>query len=88
MASYEHQFNPVTANILFVIILGCALISFLAGRILSVIGLIMSIIKKEKGKGFAVAGIIISGLEFIFLIVCILLLLTYMLASDSSMPVT
>ena len=86
MAGYEHPFKPVTANILLVVLVGCALIFFLAGHIFSVVGLIMSIVKKEKGKGLAIAGIIISELEYIFLSFCFVLVLFYMLYSDSSMP--
>jgi hypothetical protein len=88
MAGYEHPFTPVTANTLLVILAGCAFSFFLVGGIFSVIGLIMSIVKNEKGKGFAVAGIVISQLEFIFLIFCFMLLLVFMFYSDSSMPVT
>lgn len=88
MAGYEYPFKPVTTNILLAVSAGCALGFLLTGRIFSVIGLIMSIVKKEKGKGFAVAGMIISELEFLFLMICVILLLFYMLYSDSSMPVT
>ena len=35
------------------------------GRIFSAIGLIVSIVKRQKGKGLAIAGIVITALEFI-----------------------
>ena len=54
------------------ILIACAILLPLLGRIFSVIGLIMSIVKRQKGKGFAIAGIVISELEF-FVYVCIIL---------------
>jgi len=45
------------------------------GFILSVIGLVHSIKNKEKGKGFAIAAIVINGLEtaiVIFFTICVL----------------
>lgn len=50
----------------------CGLTSFL-GIILSIIGLVQINKQDEGGKGYAIAGIIISGIMFLFLVVLYLI---------------
>lgn len=59
-------------QVYFGILIVSAILFPLLGRIFSVIGLIMSIVKKQKGKGLAIAGIILTELEFIvYFAICI-----------------
>ena len=57
------------------------------GRVFAVIGLIMSIIKREKGKKLAIATIIISELEFIVYFCFIVFWILVAVSGDSRPPV-
>lgn len=57
------------------------------GRIFSVIGLIVSIVKRQKGKGFAIAGIVISELEFIVYFGALFFELLIALCGDVRKPI-
>ena len=52
------------------------------GRVFSVIGLIVSIVKKQKGKGFAITGIVISEIEFLIVVVMLFLSIIIALSGD------
>lgn len=72
---------------LFNPLLVCLFLTQIAGFVLSVIGLIKSIRKKLKGKGFSIAAIVISLVELTVIVLCFgILLLTAMGEGSSHKP--
>ncbi|MCR4774834.1 MAG: hypothetical protein K5869_00505 [Saccharofermentans sp.] len=87
MGCYRLISNVATASIVNLILIILAILVPVSGRIFSVIGLIMSIIKKEKGKKLAIAAIVISELEFIAYFVFALFWVFMAIYGDSRPPV-
>lgn len=67
------------------LIIAFAIVLPVIGRIFSIIGLIVSIVRKGKGKGLAIAAIVLGELEF-FVYVCYALFWILVAVSGDSRP--
>lgn len=87
MCCYRYIRGAVTGSIVTLIISILGVLLPLAGRFFAVIGLISSIIKREKGKKLAIAAIIISVIEVIVYFLYAVLVLFAAANGDSRPPV-
>lgn len=88
MLAFDFLYRYVHYRVATVILIVTAVLFPVLGRVFSIIGLIMSIIKREKGKGLAIAGIVITALEFIVYFGICFFQLLIMLCGDVQRPVT
>ncbi len=82
MSSHRNLNNYDLINAFSDLFITCVVLFPVIGRVFSVIGLIVSIVKKQKGKGFAIAGIVISEIEFLIVFGMIFLSIIIALCGD------
>ena len=88
MGAFGSLYRYFSYQVYITITIACAVLFPVFGRVFSVIGLIMSIIKREKGKGLAIAGIVITELEFVVYFCIFFFYLIFALCGDVQKPVT
>ena len=86
MAAFGPGYMHFSYLVIEGILIGSAILFPVLGRIFSVIGLIVSIVKRQKGKGLAIAGIVITELEFIVYFCYFLFWLIIALCGDTQRP--
>lgn len=87
VGAFVPVYRYASYQVVIVITIASAILFPVLGRVFSVIGLIMSIIKREKGKGLAIAGIVLTELEFIVYFCIFLFYLLIAICGDVQKPI-